>query len=144
LRTVGLPPGVVHGGGREITCTVVKLGGKAEFGDGQRVTNACDVKVVVMVLTGSVTTELVTLLNGNAAELVVAVPAKHGGQLRPADLETLLNDGPIVGGMKAKAKSILKVLSAGVHSVHLLDGRVPHSIIGELFTDNGVGSWIRA
>ena len=28
--------------------------------------------------------------------------------------------------------------------VHLLDGRVPHSIIGELFTDNGVGSWIRA
>ncbi|TMA14465.1 MAG: acetylglutamate kinase [Deltaproteobacteria bacterium] len=66
------------------------------------------------------------------------------GQLTAADLETLIDDGTIVGGMKAKAKSILKVLSAGVHSVHLLDGRVPHSIIGELFTDNGVGSWIRA
>ena len=45
---------------------------------------------------------------------------------------------------KAKANSILRVLASGVPSVHLLDGRVPHSIIGELFTDNGVGSWIRA
>jgi len=56
----------------------------------------------------------------------------------------LTDDGTITGGMKAKARSILKVLSAGVQSVHLLDGRVPHSIIGELFTDHGVGSWIRA
>jgi acetylglutamate kinase len=31
-----------------------------------------------------------------------------------------------------------------VPNVHLLDGRVPHSIIGELFTDRGVGSWISA
>jgi acetylglutamate kinase len=31
-----------------------------------------------------------------------------------------------------------------VKGVHLIDGRVPHSIIGELFTDKGVGSWITA
>ena len=66
------------------------------------------------------------------------------GQLTGADLRALTDEGTITGGMKAKARSILKVLSAGVQSVHLLDGRVPHSIIGELFTDHGVGSWIRA
>ena len=66
------------------------------------------------------------------------------GQLTSADLKALIADGTIAGGMKAKANSILKVLGSGVPSVHLLDGRVPHSVIGELFTDNGVGSWIRA
>jgi acetylglutamate kinase len=66
------------------------------------------------------------------------------GQLTSADLKALIADGTISGGMIAKAKSILKVLGSGVPNVHLLDGRVPHSIIGELFTDNGVGSWVRA
>ena len=233
LRAVGLRPVVVHGGGPEITRTLEKLGGKAEFVDGQRVTNAADVKVVEMVLTGSINTELVTLLNGNGSALAVGVSGKDGGlirarklvqegrdlgqvgevtqvnrvflemllqqgyvpvispvglgedgqsyninadnvaaevavaigaqkliylsdvpgilkageligQLTSADLRALTDDGTITGGMKAKARSILKVLSAGVQSVHLLDGRVPHSIIGELFTDHGVGSWIRA
>jgi acetylglutamate kinase len=44
--------------------------------------------------------------------------------------------------MVAKARSILKALQGGVQRVHLIDGRVPHSIIGELFTDHGVGSLI--
>jgi acetylglutamate kinase len=233
LRAVGLRPIVVHGGGPEITRTLEKLGGKAEFVDGQRVTNASDVKVVEMVLTGSINTELVTLLNGNGAALAVGVSGKDGGlirarklvqegrdlgqvgevtrvnrdflemllqqgyvpvvspvglgedgqsyninadnvaaelavaigaqkliylsdvpgilkageligQLTSADLKALIADGTIAGGMKAKANSILRVLASGVPSVHLLDGRVPHSVIGELFTDNGVGSWIRA
>jgi acetylglutamate kinase len=233
LRSVGLRPIVVHGGGPEITRTLEKLGGKAEFVDGQRVTNIEDLKVVEMVLTGSINTELVTLLNGNGSALAVGVSGKDGGlirarklvqegrdlgqvgevtrvnkdflemllsqgyvpvispvglgedgqsyninadsvaaevavaigaqkliylsdvpgilkageligQLTRADLLALIDDGTIAGGMKAKARSILKVLSAGVPSVHLLDGRVPHSIIGELFTDKGVGSWISA
>ncbi len=66
------------------------------------------------------------------------------GQLPAADLRALMEDGTISGGMKAKANSMLRVLASGVPNIHLLDGRVPHSIIGELFTDNGVGSWIRA
>jgi acetylglutamate kinase len=62
--------------------------------------------------------------------------------LTAGDLEAQMADGTITGGMKAKARSILKALSSGVKSVHLIDGRVPHSIIGELFTDHGVGSLI--
>src|SRR5206468_4365318 len=73
LRSVGLRPIVVHGGGPEITRTLEKLGGKAEFIDGQRVTNASDIRVVEMVLTGSINTELVTLLNGNGIAQAVGV-----------------------------------------------------------------------
>jgi acetylglutamate kinase len=233
LRSVGLRPIVVHGGGPEITRTLEKLGSKAEFIDGQRVTNASDVKVVEMVLTGSINTEIVTLLNAEGAAHAVGVSGKDGGlirarklvqegrdlgqvgevtrvnkdflemlltqgyvpvispvglgedgqsyninadtvaaevaialgaqkliylsdvpgilkageligQLTSADLTALMADGTISGGMIAKARSIQKVLASGVPNVHLLDGRVPHSIIGELFTDKGVGSWISA
>ena len=63
LQSAGLRPIVVHGGGPEITRTLEKLGQKTEFADGQRVTGAEDVRVVEMVLTGKVNTEIVGLLN---------------------------------------------------------------------------------
>ena len=78
---------------------------------------------------------------------VAGVLDKSGALLDNLTLEqvkALMEDGTISGGMKAKANSMLRVLASGVPNIHLLDGRVPHSIIGELFTDNGVGSWIRA
>jgi acetylglutamate kinase len=231
LRSVGLRPIVVHGGGPEITRTLEKLGGKAEFVDGQRVTNPADLKVVEMVLTGSINTDLVTMLNQEdghavgvsgkdgallrarklqneggrdlgqvgevtrvnkeflamlvdsgyvpvispiglgedgqsyninadavAAKVAAAVGAQkliylsdvagilQAGELVPElntkDLERMMADGTISGGMIAKTKSILEALREGVKSVHLIDGRVPHSIIGELFTDRGLGSMV--
>ncbi len=45
--------------------------------------------------------------------------------------------------MKPKLGSALKALGRGVASVHVLDGRVPHNLIAELFTDHGVGTLIR-
>jgi len=63
LQSAGLRPIVVHGGGPEITRTLEQLGQKTEFADGQRVTGAEDVRVVEMVLTGKVNTEIVGLLN---------------------------------------------------------------------------------
>ncbi len=63
LQSAGLRPIVVHGGGPEITRTLDRLGQKTEFADGQRVTGAEDVRVVEMVLTGKVNTEIVGLLN---------------------------------------------------------------------------------
>jgi acetylglutamate kinase len=47
------------------------------------------------------------------------------------------------GGMAIKAESILKALDGGVRAVHLLDGRTPHSVIAELFTETGVGTVVR-
>ncbi len=45
--------------------------------------------------------------------------------------------------MKWKAESILKALGGGVERVHVLDGRQPHTVIAELFTDRGVGSLVQ-
>jgi acetylglutamate kinase len=51
--------------------------------------------------------------------------------------------GAITGGMKWKAQSILAALAGGVERVHVLDGRQPHTVIAELFTDRGVGSLVQ-
>jgi acetylglutamate kinase len=63
-------------------------------------------------------------------------------QLTAADLSRRLEAGAITGGMKWKAHSILTALRGGVGRVHVLDGRQPHTIIAELFTDRGVGSLV--
>jgi acetylglutamate kinase len=210
-----------------------KLGhGKSEFVDGVRVTGREDVKVVEMVLTGKINTELVSLLNQSSAH-AVGVSGKDAGLLRARKLvgdggrdlgmvgevthvnhellEVLLDkkyvpvvspvgmgpdgegyninadaaaaeiaialraekliyltdvagiiengelvseihastlkqkiaDGVIKGGMVAKAKSVLRAIEGGVASVHILDGRTPHSVIAELFTDKGVGTLVK-
>jgi acetylglutamate kinase len=233
LRSAGLLPIVVHGGGPEITHTMEKLGhGKSEFVDGVRVTGREDVKVVEMVLTGKINTELVSLLNQSSAH-AVGVSGKDAGLLRARKLvgeggrdlgmvgevthvnhellEVLLEkkyvpvvspvglgadgegyninadaaaaeiaialraekliyltdvpgilengelvseigagalahkiaDGTIKGGMVAKARSVLRAIEGGVTSVHILDGRTPHSVIAELFTDRGVGTLVK-
>ena len=233
LRAVGMLPIVVHGGGPEITRTLDKLGNKkSEFIDGIRVTDSDDMKVVEMVLTGKVNTEIVTLLNREhghavgisgkdagllrarkllsedgrdlgrvgeitqvntefldvllskkyvpvispiglgddgegyninadtaAAEIAVALGADkliyitdvpgvllQGeliSELTASEARRRIDDGTIRGGMVAKVKSILGALERGVKSVHMIDGRVPHTLIAELFTDKGVGTMVR-
>jgi acetylglutamate kinase len=64
-------------------------------------------------------------------------------QLTVADLSRRLEAGAVTGGMKWKAQSILAALAGGVERVHVLDGRQPHTVIAELFTDRGVGSLVQ-
>jgi len=231
LRSVGLRPLVVHGGGPEITATLRQLGaGEAGEVDGVRVTDDTDLKVVEMVLTGRVNAELVTLLNKEggravgvsgkdgsllrarklvndgedlgrvgevtevnreflellltgdylpviapvglgeggtgfhmfadavAAEVAVAMGAKKlivlldapglavGGeleeQMQARDLEHLLADGVLAGPLKVSVQAILRALRGGVERVHVIDARIPHSTIAELFTDHGVGTLV--
>jgi acetylglutamate kinase len=63
-------------------------------------------------------------------------------QVTDADLRRRLDAGSITGGMKYKAQSILEALEGGVERVHVLDGRQPHTVIAELFTDRGVGTLV--
>ncbi len=65
-------------------------------------------------------------------------------QITAADLTRRIDAGAITGGMKWKAWSILAALKGGVGRVHVLDGRQPHTVIAELFTDRGVGSLVTA
>ncbi len=63
-------------------------------------------------------------------------------QITAQDLVRRLEAGAITGGMKHKAHAILRALEGGVERVHVLDGRQPHTVIAELFTDRGVGSLV--
>ncbi len=232
LQSAGLRPVIVHGGGPEITKTLEKMGRKSEFADGQRITGAEEVRVVEMVLTGRINTEIVGLINslgGNAiglsgkdGRLLVAhklapAPGKPDlgfvgeiesvnsdlldmflergympvispvgfgmdgssyninadvaageiasaceaerlifltdvagildddgkliSQIKAAELEAKLGK-TIRGGMHVKAQAVLHALSGGVRAVHIVDGRSPHSVVAELFTDRGVGTLV--
>jgi acetylglutamate kinase len=236
LRAAGLRPVVVHGGGPEINRTLELLGQKSQFVDGQRVTGPEEIKVVEMVLTGKVNTEIVGLINtlgGSAmglsgkdgrlivadkqapkpgkpdlglvgdvksvnpdvldmcldrgyipvvspvgagaegttyninadvaaAEIAVAIKARklifltdvagildeNGAllsSLKADDLRGRMGQGGAVkGGMTVKANAILRALEGGVEAVHVVDGRSPHSVVVELFTDSGAGTLVTA
>ena len=231
LHSLGLRPVVVHGGGPEISRTLEQLGHISQFVDGRRVTSSADLKVVEMVLTGSINSELVTLLNRdggravgvsgkdgallrarklddregrdlgqvgeitsvnsdflhlllqqnylpvispiglgnagqtyniNADDAAAAVAAALGAdkliyltdvagilekgellsELTAAELEAKLASEVVSGGMRAKAQAILSALRGNVKRVHIIDGRMPHSVVAELFTDRGVGTLV--
>jgi acetylglutamate kinase len=55
----------------------------------------------------------------------------------------LIDEGVIHGGMLPKIRSALDAVAGGVKSVHIIDGRVEHAVLLEIFTDRGVGTLIR-
>lgn len=57
-------------------------------------------------------------------------------------IEKLIEEEIIEGGMIPKVQSAIEALSAGVGKVHLIDGRIPHSLLQEIFTNSGVGTEI--
>ncbi len=231
MRSVGLRPVVVHGGGPQISELMGRLGMEPEFRDGHRITDAATVDIARMVLVGKVNREIVGAINvhgplavgvsGEDAGLIVAtardpelgfVGDVH--QVSPAILERLLAEdlipvvstigadlagqayninadavagaiaealraekvvyltdvagllgdladpaslishvdadalqamvdaGTLTGGMIPKISACLQAVRHGVGSAHLLDGRLPHVLLLELFSDEGVGTMI--
>ncbi|MEL6235184.1 MAG: acetylglutamate kinase [Pseudomonadota bacterium] len=65
-------------------------------------------------------------------------------KLSRAEVEALTEDGVIAGGMIPKTQTALAALADGVGAVVILDGRAPHAVLLELFTEHGAGSMIRA
>ena len=98
------------------------------------------------------------LVAGKIAEVLMAeklllmtnIPGvldKEGKLLRRLSTRTideLFADGTITGGMMPKISSALDAARSGVHSVHIVDGRVPHCLLLEILTDDGVGTMITA
>jgi acetylglutamate kinase len=64
--------------------------------------------------------------------------------LRRSEVEQLIEQGVIGGGMLPKIGGALKALESGVRKVHIIDASLPHSLLLELFTDQGVGTEIVA
>ncbi|MBK9031226.1 MAG: acetylglutamate kinase [Myxococcales bacterium] len=225
LDWVGIHVIVVHGGGKQITALADRLGHKATFVDGQRVTDAAQLEVVEMVLGGTLNQELVRLINHQggaavgltgcdgglarariarpelglvgevtsidrtvldrlvldfipvvaplatgpdgaalnvnadvfAARLAQAIGAvklvlltdiagvlDRDGRLLPtltdAEARALIASGVIRGGMIPKVENALAALAAGVAKIHIIDGRVEHALLLEIFTREGVGT----
>jgi acetylglutamate kinase len=229
LDWVGINVVVVHGGGKQITTMLDRVGLVAKFVDGQRVTDAPTLEVVEMVLGGSLNQELVRLVNhlggaavgltgcdgrlararrtqpelglvgevteidravidrliadfipiiapvatgedGNALNVNADVFAARLAQSIGAEKLVLLTDiagvldadkrliptiganaaralikgGVISGGMIPKVQNALAALDAGVHKVHIIDGRLEHALLLEIFTREGVGTQVVA
>jgi len=64
-------------------------------------------------------------------------------ELTAAEVKTLTENGTIAGGMIPKTETALHAIENGVRAVVILDGRAPHAVLLELFTEHGAGSLIR-
>ncbi len=63
--------------------------------------------------------------------------------LTPPDIQALIAEGTIAGGMLPKVQAAMDALTAGVKSIHIIDGRIPHAILLEVLTADGVGTKIQ-
>jgi acetylglutamate kinase len=63
-------------------------------------------------------------------------------ELGASALADRLTRGVLAGGMRRKANAVLRALRGGVERAHIIDGRTPHTLVAELFTDRGVGTLI--
>jgi len=63
-------------------------------------------------------------------------------QLTPSQIDSLLADGTLSGGMLPKIASALEAAKSGVKSVHIIDGRIPHSLLLEILTEEAFGTLI--
>ena len=240
LKTVGMHPVVVHGGGPQVDNLLKELGRQSDRIDGMRVTDKSTMDIVEMVLGGSVNKSIVSLINkhggraigltGKDANLIlakklmmekidadgIAVPVDLGfvgdvvsvnkdvinmliasdfipviaplgvdeegntyninadlvagkvaeflqaeklmlltnikgvlgrdGEvvtgLTPKTVDGLIADGIISGGMIPKIQCALDAVRSGVKSAVIVDGRVPHATLLEIFTNEGVGTLI--
>lgn len=241
MKTVGINPVVVHGGGPQIGDLLKRLGKETEFVQGMRVTDAETMDVVEMVLGGLVNKDIVNLINryggqavgltGKDGDLIRArrlslnspetdtkpseiIDIGHVGEvesidasvvdmlvhgdfipvvapigvgrdgfsyninadlvagkmaevlgaeklilltntkglldqqgelltgLNTSDVDGLIADGTIHGGMLPKIRCALDAVKSGVQTAHIIDGRVAHAVLVELFTDEGIGTLI--
>lgn len=63
-------------------------------------------------------------------------------QITKPEINRMIDEKKIVGGMIPKVKGGLEALESGVNAVHIIDGRIPHCLLLEIFTDSGIGTMI--
>ena len=88
--------------------------------------------------------KLVYLTDIEGLRRVVNDPDSLIRQTSPDELDALMADGTIVGGMIPKVESCVRAVRGGVRRAHILDGRIPHVLLLELFTDAGIGTMVES
>ena len=150
LKHIGLRPVIVHGGGPQIESTLARMGKQSTFVDGRRVTDDETMEVVEMVLGGKINREIVELVQ-QAGGRAIGFTGSDGGllrvvrklisQLSVADCKRLIADGTVKGGMIPKMECCMQALAGGVSRTHVVDGRIRHAVLLEIFSDDaGVGT----
>ena len=93
--------------------------------------------------------KLAEVLHAEKLMLLTNIPGvldKQGNVLTNLDahqVDALIADGTLYGGMLPKIRCALEAVQGGVKAAHIIDGRVEHAVLLELFTDEGVGTLIR-
>jgi acetylglutamate kinase len=87
--------------------------------------------------------KLVYLTDVEGLRRVIDIPATLIRQTTPDELEELMADGTIAGGMIPKAESCVHAVRGGVRRAHILDGRIAHVLLLEIFTDEGIGTMVQ-
>ncbi|MDO5086767.1 MAG: acetylglutamate kinase [Comamonadaceae bacterium] len=97
-----------------------------------------------------VAAKLATVLQAEKLLMLTNIPGvldKQGQlltELTPREIDALCADGTISGGMIPKIAGALDAAKSGVNAVHIIDGRVPHSMLLEVLTDQAFGTMIRS
>jgi acetylglutamate kinase len=86
--------------------------------------------------------KLVYLTNIEGLRADLSDPASLMRSVTVKGLQEMLGDGRIEGGMIPKIASCVAALEAGVSRAHILDGRLPHALLLEFFTDEGIGTMV--
>lgn len=86
--------------------------------------------------------KIVYLTDIEGLRTVVDDPSTLIRRISADEMAVLLEDGTVSGGMIPKVQSCVQAVRNGVNGAHILDGRVPHVLLLELFTDSGVGTMI--
>ncbi len=69
-------------------------------------------------------------------------PASIVARATVGELEAMIDDGIVSGGMTPKVRACIDAVGSGAASAHMLDGRIPHVLLLELFTDHGIGTMV--
>ncbi|MEY2522841.1 MAG: acetylglutamate kinase [Ilumatobacteraceae bacterium] len=87
--------------------------------------------------------KLVYLTDIEGLRRVIDDPDSLIRQTTPDELEGLMADGTIAGGMIPKVESCVRAVRGGVRRAHILDGRIAHVLLLEIFTDEGIGTMVQ-
>ncbi len=87
--------------------------------------------------------KLVYLTDIEGLRRTIDDPASLIRQTTPDELDTLMADGTIAGGMIPKVESCVHAVRGGVRRAHILDGRIAHVLLLEIFTDEGIGTMVQ-
>jgi acetylglutamate kinase len=86
--------------------------------------------------------KLVMLSDTHGIRADMKNPNSYFPSLTRGRVEQLVQEGVITKGMLPKVQACLRALDAGTRKAHIIDGRIPHSLLLEIFTDQGIGTQV--